>query len=406
MCELLAPVRDEISFSAAINAGADSIYVGLGTLNMRINSKGIAPEKLSRIVKKAHNANVKVYVVLNTIVYDNELAVVDELLDVIKSANADAVICWDFAVINKARQKNIPIHISTQANISNIEAVKFYQSLGARRVVLARELSLEQIKAIKSQSSIEIETFIHGAMCISVSGRCYMSQYLFGASANRGNCYQPCRREYTVVDNDTKDKLKVGNGYVMSPKDICTIDIIDKLIDARIDCFKIEGRSRSAEYIQTVTSAYREAIDAVKTGTFSKELTDRLTVKLKSVYNRGFSKGFYLGKVGDGDMAGIEGSAATHKKVIVGRILNYYPRAKTAFAAIESAPLSIGDTVQIHGQTTGIVELEIETLRTEDEKPAGSLEKNKGTFACPFKVRRNDRIYKIVPVTQEKDGKL
>jgi putative protease len=399
MCELLAPVRDEISFSAVINSGADSIYVGLGTLNMRINSKGISPDSLTHIVKKAHNSNIKVYVVLNTIVYDDEIGLVDELLDIIKNAGADAVICWDFAVINKTRQKKIPIHISTQANISNIESVNFYESLGAQRVVLARELSLEQIKKIKSRSSIEIETFVHGAMCISVSGRCYMSQYLFDASANRGNCYQPCRREYTIIDNETKDKLNIGNSYVLSPKDICTLEIIDKLIDTGIDCFKIEGRSRSPEYISTVTRAYRQAIDAVKAGTFKKDLINELLEQLKSVYNRGFSKGFYLDVPTDNDMSGIEGSAATHKKIIAGKVLNYYPKSQIVFASIESTSISVGDLIQIQGPTTGIIEYEVEDMRTEDENPVKSLEKTKGTFPCHTKVRRNDRIYKIVKNT-------
>ena len=399
MCELLAPVRDKISFTAVINSGADAIYVGLGKLNMRVNSKGIAPEMLRDIVKEAHMAKVKVYVVLNTIVYDDEINIVDDLLDLIKSAGADAVICWDFAVINKAREKNIPIHISTQANISNIEAVKFFQSLGAQRVVLARELSLQQIKEIKSKTSVEIETFVHGAMCVSVSGRCYMSQYLFGASANRGDCYQPCRREYTVIDNATKDELNIGSGYVMSPKDLCTIEIMDKLIEAGIDCFKIEGRSRSPEYIKTVTLAYRQAIDAVKAGKFNKELTDKLLVDLRSVYNRGFSKGFYLNKPGREDFSEIDGSAATHKKIIVGKVLNYYPKSKVVFAAIESAAISIGDEIQIHGPTSGVVELQIKTLRMEDGKPAKYLDKTKGTFLCSSRVRRNDRIYKVVEKT-------
>ncbi len=396
MCELLAPVRDETSFSAVLNAGADSIYVGLGTLNMRVNSKGIAPKILNDIVQQAHHNNVKVYVALNAIVYDDELELVDELLDQVKSAGADAVICWDFAVINKAREKNIPIHISTQANISNIESVKFFESLGARRVVLARELSLEQIKAIKTQTAVEIETFVHGAMCISVSGRCFISQHLFDASANRGDCYQPCRREYTITDKDSNKTLDVGRNYVLSPKDICTIEIMDKLMDAGIDCFKIEGRSRSPEYIKTVTAAYREAIDAIKTGTFNKELIEKLMAELKSVYNRGFSKGFYLNTPSDKDFSQVEGSAATHKKVIVGRVLNYYSKVGVAFASIESAPISINDTIQIHGPTTGVLEFQITNLRTDDKQPTRSLEKQKGTFPCPSNVRLNDVIYKII----------
>ena len=396
MCELLAPVRDETSFTAVLDSGADSIYLGLGTLNMRINSRGIAPDMLKDIVKRAHDANIKVFVVLNVIIYDDELTQVDELLDLVKSAGADAVICWDFAVIKKAREKGIPIHISTQANISNIEAVRFYESLDAKRVVLARELTLEQIKAIKAQTNIEIETFVHGAMCISVSGRCYMSQYLDNASANRGDCYQPCRREYTIVDKQSDGELIIGDSYVLSPKDICTVEIIDKLMAAGIDSFKIEGRSRSPEYIKTVTNVYRQAIDAVKAGIFNKELTDELLVQLKSVYNRGFSTGFYLGRPTKDDFAGMGGSTATHKKIMIGKVLHYYPQPKAAFASIQSAPLNVGDKIQIHGPTTGVLELDIKELRTEDEQPTDCLDKQKGTFPCDVKVRPNDKIFKIV----------
>lgn len=396
MCELLAPVRDEISFVAALEAGANAVYFGIGSLNMRINSKGIEPEMLADIVKRAHAKNVKVYTTLNTIVYDDELEMLDELLDIIKAANTDAVICSDFAVINKAKEKGLPIHISTQANISNIEAVKFYAELGAERVVLARELTLEQIAEIKQKSPIEIETFVHGAMCVSVSGRCFMSQAMFGASANRGDCYQPCRREYTIIDNDSKKQLKIGDGYVLSPKDMCTLPIMKKLINAGIDCFKIEGRSRSPEYIKAVTAAYRQAIDAVKSDTFTKSVRNELMTRLKSVYNRGFSTGFYLGKPGGKDFSKVNGSSATHKKITVGKILHYYPKPAVAFAAIEACPISIGDKIQIQGPTTGVLEFEITDLRTEDEKPVTTLNKTRGTFPCPRKVRTSDRLFKVI----------
>jgi putative protease len=396
MCELLAPVRDETSLTAAIQAGADAVYFGLGTLNMRNNSKGIEPKALSDIVKKAHESGVKAYITLNTIVYDEELALLDELLDTIKAANADAIICSDFAVIQKARQRNIQIHISTQANISNIEAVKFFASLGAERVVLARELNLKQIKTIKDQSPIEIETFVHGAMCISVSGRCYMSEHLFGASANRGNCYQPCRREYKIWDIEDEKEMTVGQGYVMSPKDLCALPILDKLIDAGIDCFKIEGRSRSPEYIKTVTSVYRQAIDSIKAGCFDDKLKERLMDELKKVYNRGFSTGFYLGAPANSDYAQTEGSIATETKVAIGKIINYYPNIGVAYASIQASPISIGDKVQIHGPTTGVLEFEITDLRDTQKNQHQTIEKGKATFPCSEKVRMNDKLFKII----------
>lgn len=397
MCELLAPVRDMTSFTAAVDAGADAVYFGLGSLNMRVNSKGIEPEELAEIVQIAHQNNVKVFVTLNTIVYDTELTELQKLLDTIKAAGADAVICSDPAVIQQAKQRNIPIHISTQANISNIEAVKFYADLGAERVVLARELNLKQIKAIKEQSPIEIETFIHGAMCISVSGRCYMSEHLFGASANRGDCYQPCRREYVIKDVDEGKEMEIGCGYVMSPKDLCALPILDKIIESGVDCLKIEGRSRSPEYIKTVTSVYRQAIDAIKAGKFDNAMRSHLMGDLKKVYNRGFSTGFYLGRPAGKDYSKKEGSVATEKKVAIGKILNYYPNIKVAYAAIQASPLSVGDKVQIHGPTTGVLEFTIEKLRDTEQIEHKTITKGKATFPVPKRVRTNDKLFKIVP---------
>lgn len=397
MPELLAPVRDETSFTAAIQAGADAVYFGLGQLNMRINSKGLDIDKLKTVVTRAHDNNTKIYIALNSIVYDDELEILDELAAKIKNSGADAVICSDFAVIEKCSELNIPIHISTQANISNIQAVRTFAKLGASRVVLARELTIDQIKEIKKLSPIEIETFVHGAMCVSVSGRCYMSHFLFDASANRGDCYQPCRREYTITDRDSGSELKIGDGYVMSPKDICTIEIIDQLIDAGIDSFKIEGRSRSPEYIKTITQVYRTAINAVANGSFDEDLKDDLLEKAKTVYNRGFSTGFYLGKPQGSDFSDIEGSAATETKIALGRILNYYSNISVAYATITSSPIKVGDKVQIHGPTTGVLEFEIAELKDTDGNTVTQMEKGKATFPCPQKVRLNDKLFKIIP---------
>jgi putative protease len=330
---------------------------------MRVNSKGIDMAELPRIVAKAHEHDVRVYVTLNAIIYDSEIEMMQRLLQDIKDAGADAVICWDPSVITAARSIDIPIHISTQASVSNTRAAQVYTDLGAERIVLARELTLEQIKAIKEQTDAEIEVFAHGAMCVSVSGRCFMSQFLNGRSANRGDCLQPCRREYRIRDVETGDELDISNGFVMSPKDICTLPILDQLCDAGIDVLKIEGRNRSPEYIKTVVQAYRTALDAIADGSYGKELVEQLMDDVKRVYNRGFSTGFFLGRPGAESWTDQYGSKATQRKQYVGRILNYYPKAHVAYVQIESEPLAVGDTIQIHGPTTGIVDAQVEELR-------------------------------------------
>ena len=397
--ELLAPVRDEVSFAAAISAGADAVYFGLGHLNMRLNSKGIEVEQLANIVSKAHQQNKKAYVTLNAIIYDEEMDLLDEMLEQITTANVDAVICSDLAVIEKASALNIPVHISTQANISNAAAANFYKKLGAERIVLARELSLEQIKVIKRQADLEIEVFAHGAMCVSVSGRCFMSQFTSGHSANRGDCLQPCRREYRIIDQQTNDELEVSNGYVLSPKDLCTLPILDQLIDAGIDVLKIEGRSRAPEYIKTVVGAYRRAIDAAIAGTFDQQLVEALMQEVGRVYNRGFSTGFLLNRPGPQDWSDRPGSQATEKKAFVGKVLNYYPKTKVAFVRVQDHSLNIGDTIQVHGETTGVEEFQITELRNNEGGVIKSIEKDDATFPVPIPIRRNDKIYKITTRT-------
>jgi len=395
MVELLAPVRDEVSFAAAVEAGADAVYLGLGELNMRVRSRGIEPEKLGKIVQKAHRRKVKVYVTLNTIVYDKELERLEQLLAVVKEAKADAVIGWDLAVVQKAKSLGIPIHISTLANISNTQAARFYETLGAKRLVLARELSLEQIRDIRRQSRIEIEVFAHGALCVSISGRCFLSEHLFGRSANRGDCLQPCRREYTILDKETGDELALGNHYILSPKDLCTLPILDQLIEAGIDSLKIEGRSRAPEYIQTVVRVYRQAIDAVAEGSFNRERVAGWLAEVCQVYNRGFSTGFLMGRPGPQDWNDRYGSRATRRKIHIGKILNYYKKMRIAYLQVESNPLAVGDIIQIHGPTTGIVECTLQQMRDEDQYPISAVEKGLVTFPCERQVRKNDLVYKV-----------
>ncbi|MFW5746740.1 MAG: peptidase U32 family protein [Nanoarchaeota archaeon] len=395
MVELLAPVRDMISLTAAIEAGADAVYFGVGHLNMRINSKGIDPKELRQAVKKAHDNGCKVYVTVNAIIYDEEIEEMHHLLDCIKEADADAIICWDPSVIRAAKQRRIPFHISTQASISNKEALHFYEELGAERAVLARELSLKQIESIKAATQIEIEVFAHGAMCVSVSGRCFMSQFLHCRSANRGDCLQPCRREYQVIDKETGDALDLANGFIMSPKDLCTLPLLPEIISAGVDVLKIEGRSRSPEYIKTVVSAYRRALDAIASGSYDRHMADKLTAEVAKVYNRGFSTGFLMGRPGPESWTDAYGSKATQRKEYVGKVLNYYKKAQAAYIEVLSNPISVGDTIQIHGPTTGVVEMPIEELRNEEGQKIRTADRTTATLPCASHVRPNDAIFII-----------
>jgi putative protease len=300
--ELLAPVQDYTSLTAAIKNGADAVFFGIKGFNMRAGAKNFTVKDLPKIVKIAHKNNVKTYLAINTIIYENEIKKVEQILLKVKKAKIDAIICWDFSIIQIAKKLNIEIHISTQASIANSKTAEFYRKLGATRVVLARECSLEQIKEIKKQTKAEIEVFIHGAMCVSMSGRCFMSQFLYGKSANRGECLQPCRRKYLIKQIDGGQELELGEDYVLSPKDLCTIDFIEKIIDAGIDCFKIEGRNRSPEYVAVVTKSYRTIIDFVcstkkRDNKFYEQLSalkEELFEKLNTVYHRGNSTGFFL----------------------------------------------------------------------------------------------------------------
>jgi putative protease len=273
--ELLAPAGNWQMLTAAVNSGADAVYFGVNKLNMRAKANNFKLDELKDVTDYCHSKNVDAHLTLNTIVYENELDEVDQVVKAAKDANIDLIICWDMAVIQKCMDHEVPFCISTQASISNTASAKMYKRLGAKRIVLARECTLEKIKEIKTDSKIDIETFIHGAMCVAVSGRCFMSHSVFGKSANRGECIQPCRRDYTVYDSDGDKEFILGEDYVMSPKDLCSIQFIDQLIEAGIDSFKIEGRKRSPEYITKVVSTYRKAIDLYFEGKLSSEIKRR-----------------------------------------------------------------------------------------------------------------------------------
>jgi len=393
MVELLAPVSDRVMLKAALDAGADCVYFGLKKLNMRATGRNFTLEELPEIVKQCHDNNVKVFLTVNTIVYDKELEDVKRIISGAKKAGVDNIICWDMAVIQECKKQGMPFHISTQASVANTEAAKFYKELGAERIVLARECKLEDIKSIKQNSGIEIEAFIHGAMCVSVSGRCFMSQHLFKRSANRGDCLQPCRREYKILDEENNE-LVLGKDYVMSPKDLCTLPFTDKLIEAGIDCFKIEGRVRSPEYVKTVVSAYREAIDACEKGEFNKALVDRLVKQLKTVYNRGFSRGFYFGVPTADDFADIGGSKATTRKIYAGYITNFFKEPGVAAIKLEAGALKKGDKIMIQGETTGVKEQIVESMEI-NKKQVDKAEKEMVGIKLNFTARENDKVYKI-----------
>ena len=398
--ELLAPAGNWSMLNAAINSGADSIYFGLQTLSMRAAANNFDMSELSKIVDYCYSNNVKTHLTLNTIVFEQELDELDKIIIAAKNAGVEMIICWDMAVIQKCVDNKMPFCISTQASVSNSSAVKFYEQLGAKRIVLARECTLDKIKEIKSQSKIEIETFIHGAMCIAVSGRCFMSHEVFGKSANRGECLQPCRREYEIKDTDEKFSLTLGEDYVLSPKDLCTIDFLDKLIESGIDAFKIEGRKRAPEYIAKSVSVYRKAVDNYFEGKLTYELKQEYLQDLMNVYNRGFSPGFYFGKPGSESYTKTFGSIATTKKVYVGRVLNYYKKTKIAFIRLEAESLENDDSLYIIGSTTGVVELKLHNI-VKDEILLRSIEKgNDFTCECEKLVRANDRVYKIVTVEE------
>jgi putative protease len=392
--ELLAPAGNWEMLTAAVEAGADSVYLGVKTLNMRVNAGNFEIDELPKITEFCHKHKVKAYLALNTIIYNEELGKAEEILKKAKKASVDAVICWDPAVIVLARKQGLVIHISTQASVSNMSAVRHYHKLGAKRIVLARELSLAQIKKIteqiaKEKLDIEIETFIHGAMCVAVSGRCFTSQFLFKRSANRGDCLQPCRREYKVTDTETGDELKLDNNYVMSAKDLCALPFIDKLTDAGIRAFKIEGRCRSPEYVKTVVEVYKTALSKKLNESEKKELLDRLN----TVYNRKFSSGFYLGLPTNDDFTDIYGSNATVKKEYVGYVNDYFKKVDAAEIYIETGKIAIGDNMMITGPTTGVKEQKITSLEIDHKKIKQATTGQSIAVSIDFLVRKNDRVY-------------
>jgi U32 family peptidase len=397
--ELMAPVSDLVSLKTAILSGADSVYFGLKTLNMRAKAKNFEENQLKKVVEFCHENNTKAYLTLNTIIFDDELEKLESIIQIAKQANIDAIICWDFAVIQLLQKYKIPIILSTQASISNVLSAKYFENQGIKRIVLARECSLEQIKNIKKETNLEIEIFIHGAMCVSYSGRCFLSQFLYNKSANRGECIQPCRRQYIVRDIEEDTELELGNNYILSPKDLCTIDFIEELIESGVDCFKIEGRKRSPEYIQTVTSVYRKAIDKYFVDkNLTKDFKKGLKEDLSKVFNRDFSDGFFLNK--DTKEWAKEwthdyGSKATQKKIFIGFVKNYYSRIGVAEIDIKSNNISTGDQLMFQGNKTGVITEKINSIESNHKKVKSAKSGDWIAIKTKNLVRKNDKVFKV-----------
>jgi putative protease len=394
--ELMAPAGDLTMLTAAVNNGANAVYFGVDKLNMRSKAANFTIDELPKIVSFCKENKVTTYLTLNSIIKEGEISDLDEIIPVAKREGIDRIICWDLSVIQKCKEYDIPFCISTQASISNSQSVAFYESLGAIRIVLARECSLEEIRKIRKTTNVEIEAFVHGAMCIAVSGRCFMSHHLFGKSANQGECIQPCRREYEVYDNAIDKSMIIGTDYVLSPNDLCTIEFIDQLIESGIDSFKIEGRKRSPEYTAKTVSVYRKGIDLYFENKLDKEKKKELLAELATVYNRGFSTGFYFGIPSSEDYADIYGSKATTRKDYIGKVLNYYKKANTAYIQMETGNIEVSDNILIVGPTSGVVELKVENIIKDDFLIRTAEKGDRITFPCPQLVRPHDLIYKVV----------
>lgn len=414
--EIMAPVGSFEALSAAIQSGADAVYFGIGNLNMRSRSSiNFSLDDMKQISEICQQHNIKTYLTVNTIIYDNELSEMKSLIDAAKINKITAVIASDMSVIQYAKSQGVEVHISTQCNITNIEAVRFFAQY-ADVMVTARELSLKQVANIIQQikeenicgpsgNLVRIEVFVHGALCMAVSGKCYLSLHNFNASANRGACLQPCRRAYHVYDVDNEVDAIVDEKYIMSPKDLCTIGFLDKIIKAGVTVLKIEGRGRSPEYVKTVTSCYKDASNAVLDGSFGEEKVNIWLQKLSCVYNRGFWDGYYLGRK-LGEWTQRYGSQAKKTKIYIGKITNFFSKLNVAEIKLEAGFIELNDELLIIGPTTGVCETNIQEIRVD---LTSTKIAKKGCF-CSIKtpniVRKNDKVYKIVSICDSDDYEI
>ena len=409
--EIMAPVGSRESLAAAIQAGAGSIYFGIGQLNMRSHSANhFTIEDLKEIGETCNERGIKTYLTVNTVIYGEDINAMREIIDAAKAANITAVIVSDVAVMVYCRQVDMEVHLSTQLNISNIEALKFYAQF-ADVAVLARELNMEQVAEIYRQIEeqdirgprgelVRIEMFCHGAFCMAISGKCYMSLHDSNRSANRGQCTQICRRSYTVTDNETGNQLEIDNKYIMSPKDLKTIRFIDKMMKAGVRVFKIEGRARGPEYVYEVVTCYKEAIQSVLDGTYTEEKKDKWDERLSTVFNRGFWDGYYQGQR-LGEWTKNYGNKATEKKVLVGKVMKYFSKLGVAEIAVEASEIEKEQKMLITGPTTGILKFDASEIRY-DLKPVEKAEKGwRVSVPVPDKVRPNDKVYKLLKTNIE-----
>ena len=403
--EIMAPAGSRESLAAALKAGADSIYFGIEALNMRAHSASrFTIDDLKEIAATCNAQGVKTYLTVNTIIYDEDLELMRKICDAAKEAGISAVIAADVAVLSYCNQIGQEIHLSTQLNISNVEALKFYARF-ADVVVLARELNMDQVKKIHeviekeqicgpSGELIRIEMFCHGALCMAVSGKCYLSLDNLGRSANRGECMQVCRRSYTVRDRETGVELDVDNKYIMSPKDLKTIGFIDRMMDAGVRVFKIEGRARSAEYVYTVVKCYKEAIEAVENGTFTDEKVEDWNQRLSTVFNRGFWDGYYLGQK-MGEWSKKYGSNATEKKVYVAKGTKYFSKIGVGEFLVEAGEINVGDRLVLIGPTTGVIYLTANEIHYTNGPVDKATKGMRISIAVPEKIRPSDKLYKL-----------
>ena len=409
--ELMAPVGSYESLMAAVQGGANSIYFGIEQLNMRSRSaNNFTFEDLRKIASLCKENNMKSYLTVNTVLFDHDIKLMYKIVDAAKESGVTAIIASDVSAIMYARSIDVEVHISTQCNITNIEAVKFYSQF-ADVVVLARELNLNQVKGIYDQileqdirgpkgELVQIEMFAHGALCMAVSGKCYLSLHEKNASANRGACMQTCRKAYTVIEKESGNELEIDNEFIMSPQDLCTIGFLNKLIDAGVRVLKFEGRARSPEYVKTVVSSYSEAVDAYLDGTYNEEKIDSWMEKLSTVFNRGFWNGYYLGQK-LGEWSSKYGNRATKRKMLIGKGTNYFTKIKVAEFQLESNELKVGDEILITGPTTGVVETTIKEIRVDLKPVEKAVKGDSFSIALDTMIRRSDKLYKVVEVTND-----
>ncbi len=409
--EIMAPVGSYESLAAAIQAGANSVYFGIEQLNMRAkSSNNFTTDDLQEIVRICNENNIRSYLTVNTILYDHDLHLMRNIVNIAKKSGVTAIIASDQAAINYANSVGVEVHISTQVNVSNVETLKFYSKF-ADVVVLARELSLKQVKYITDKIKeenirgpkgdlVKIEIFVHGALCMAISGKCYLSLHEQNSSANRGACLQTCRKAYTVIEKETGFELEVDNEYIMSAKDLKTIDFIDKVLDAGVSVLKVEGRGRPPEYVFNVVSAYNEAVNAYIDGTFTPEKLKQWNERLSTVFNRGFWDGYFLGRK-LGEWSDVYGSKATKRKTFIGKSTNYFKNIQVAEFFNESENIKVGDEILITGPTTGVIQTKVEEIHVDGKTAEKSIKGKAFSIKIPQIVRRSDKLYRVDDVNTQ-----